>query len=96
MSCSSARTASDAPVPSRAARILSRYHCVLQICEDTPNAVDVGSPLAQARWSLLSQAKVLISLHRGDQMCFDWRGAVDAIHVGLVVVTEPFAAASRR
>lgn len=74
---------------SRAARILSRYHCVLQICEDTPNAVDVGSPLAQARWSLLSQAKVLISLHRGDQMCFDWRGAVDAIHVGSVVVTEP-------
>ena len=46
-------------------------------------------PLAQARWSLLSQAKVLISLHRGDQMCFDWRGAVDAIHVGSVVVTEP-------
>jgi Glycosyl transferase family 2 len=74
---------------SRAARVLSRHNCVLQICEDAPNALEIGSPLAAARWPLLSQAKVLISLHRDDQLRFDWRGAVDAIHVGTVVVTEP-------
>lgn len=74
---------------NRAARVLSRHDCVLQVREDTPNAVDISSPLAEARWPLLSQAKVLISLHRDDQLRFDWRGAVDAIHAGTVVVTEP-------
>jgi hypothetical protein len=74
---------------SRAARVLSRHNCVLQICDDSPNALDIGSPLAEARWGLLAQARVLISLHRDDQWRFDWRGAVDAIHAGAVVVTEP-------
>ena len=74
---------------SRAAPVLSRHNCVLQVCEDTPNALDVGSPLAEARWSLLSQAKVVIILHARDQSRFDWCGAVDAIHAGAVVVTEP-------
>jgi hypothetical protein len=74
---------------SRAARVLSRHNCVLQICEDVPNALDTGSPLAHARWPLLAQAKVLINLHRHEESRFDWGGAVDAIHAGAVVVTEP-------
>lgn len=76
---------------SRAARVLARHNCVLQLCEETPNAGDTSSPLAEARWPLLAQAKVVISLHRGDQSRFDWRGAVDAIHVGAVVAAEPSA-----
>ena len=74
---------------SRAARVLSRHNCMLGISEAIPTAVDTRSLLGQARWSLLAQAKVLISLHRDDQTRFDWRGALDAIHVGAVVVTEP-------
>ena len=30
-----------------------------------------------------------MSLHRGEDSRFDWRGALDAIHAGAVVVTEP-------
>ena len=70
--------------------MLSRHHCVLQLSEDTPNAVDAGSPLAEARWPLLSQAKVLISIHRDEQIALRLGlERVDAIHAGAVVVTEP-------
>ena len=73
---------------SRAARVLSRYNCLLQISAATPSSGDTSSFLAQGRWPLLAQTKVLISLHRGDGSRFDWRGALDAIHAGAVVVTE--------
>ena len=73
----------------RATRVLARHNCVLEISEKTPDADDTSSPLGQDRWSLLAQAKVLISLHRDHQSRFDWHGALDAIHVGAVVVTEP-------
>jgi Glycosyl transferase family 2 len=74
---------------SRAARVLSRHNCVLQISDYTPNAGDTSASLAEARWPLLAQAKVLISIHRDEQSRFDWGGALDAIHAGVVVVTEP-------
>jgi len=78
----------------RAARVLSRHNCVLEISEESPKAEDTSSPLAQARWPLLAETKVLISLHRDDQARFDWGGAVDAIHAGAVVVTEPSSGTS--
>lgn len=74
---------------SGAARVLSRYNCLLQISTATPSSGDTSSFLADGRWPLLAQTKVLLSLHRGEDSCFDWRGALDAIHAGAVVVTEP-------
>jgi len=74
---------------SGAARVLSRYNCLLQISPVTPSSGDNSSFLAESRWPLLVQTKVLISLHRDDGSRFDWRGALDAIHAGAVVVTEP-------
>lgn len=73
---------------SRAARVLSRHNCLLQVAEDIPSPGDTSSFLAEGRWPLLAQAKILISLHRGDDSRFDWRGAVDAVHAGAVVVSE--------
>ena len=75
---------------SRAARVLSRHNCLVQISEATPSPGDTSSFLAgRGRWPLLAQTKVLISLHRDDGSRFEWRGALDAIHAGAVVVTEP-------
>jgi hypothetical protein len=74
---------------SRAARVLSRYNCLLQISDATPSSGGTSSFLADGRWPLLAQTKILISLHRDDGSRFDWRGALDAIHAGAVVVTEP-------
>ena len=53
---------------SRAARVLSRHNCLLQVSEDTPSAGDTSSFLAQGRWPLLAQTKVLISLHRDERI----------------------------
>jgi Glycosyl transferase family 2 len=74
---------------SCAARILARYNCLLQISTGTPSSGNTTSYLADSRWPLLAQTKVVISLHRDDGLRFDWRGALDAIHTGAVVVTEP-------
>jgi hypothetical protein len=73
---------------SRAARLLSRHNCLLQVSEDSSSPGDTSSFLAEGRWPLLAQTKVLISLHRGDESRLDWRGTLDAIHAGAVVVTE--------
>jgi len=72
---------------SRAARVLARHNCVLRISEDIPKAGEPDEP--EDRWSLLTRAKVLISLHRDEQSRFDWARALDAIHAGAVFVSEP-------
>jgi len=72
----------------RAARVLARHNCVLQISERTPNANETGATPAEGRWPLLTQAKVLITIHNDEQPCFDWAGVLDAIHAGAVVVSE--------
>jgi hypothetical protein len=74
---------------SRAARVLARHNCLLQVSDHTLSPGDTSSFLGPGRWSLLAQTKVLISLHRDEGSRFDWRGALDAIHTGAVVVTEP-------
>jgi Glycosyl transferase family 2 len=73
---------------SRAARVLSRYNCLLQVSGDGPSPGDTSSFLAQSRWPLLAQTKVVINLHCGDESRLEWRRALDAIHAGAVVVTE--------
>ena len=72
----------------QAARVLSRRNCLLQMSEDIPNPGDSTSFLGQSRWPLLAQTKVLISLHQDENPRFEWRGALDAIHAGAVVVSE--------
>jgi hypothetical protein len=72
-----------------AAGVLARHKCLLQISEGIPTTGDTSSYLAEGRWPLLAQTKVLISLHGDDESWqFDWRGALDAIHAGAVVVAE--------
>jgi hypothetical protein len=73
---------------SRAASVLARFNCLLQISDVEPSQAGSSSFLGESRWGLLAQTKVLISLHRRSDTHFDWRGAVDAIHCGAVVVTE--------
>jgi Glycosyltransferase like family 2 len=77
---------------SAAAPVLARYNCLLQISTATPSSGNTSSYLAESRWPLLAQTKVLISLHRDSDSRFDWRGALDAIHAGAVVVTEASSA----
>jgi hypothetical protein len=71
-----------------AAKVLSRYNCVLQISEDVPGSGDTSALMAQNGHSMLAQTKVLIALHRGEGSRFDWCGALGAIHSGAVVVAE--------
>ncbi len=73
---------------SRAARVLARHNCLLQISDDAPAAGDTSSFLGAGRWPLLARTKILINLHRDEDTRFEWRGALDAIHAGAVVVTE--------
>lgn len=74
---------------SRAARVLARHNCLLQIAPDVPAAGNTSSFLADSRWSLLAQTKVVINLHRYDEPYFEWQRAIDAMHAGAVVVSEP-------
>ncbi|MGO9906359.1 MAG: hypothetical protein ACLP4R_13365 [Solirubrobacteraceae bacterium] len=73
---------------SRAARVLSRHNCVLQVSEDIRHPGNTSAPLADARRSLLARAKVLMSIHSDERSRFDWGGALDAIHTGAVIATE--------
>jgi len=53
-------------------------------------AADSGTPrvMAERRWSLLEQAKVLINLHADEGTRLEWRDILEAVHAGAVVVTE--------
>jgi hypothetical protein len=72
----------------QAASVLSGRECVFESPETEPSTQDADALLAAGRWALLTQAKVLISLHRDEGSRFEWRQALDAIHAGAVVVTE--------
>ncbi|MGH2876591.1 MAG: glycosyltransferase family protein [Solirubrobacteraceae bacterium] len=63
----------------RISGVLARRSCRWQMLEDG----DDGTP-----WTLLTQARVAINLHRGDDVRLEWRRVLDAIHAGAVVVTE--------
>ena len=73
---------------SRAATVLSRHNCLLQISDEVPSPGDTSSFLGPGRWPLLARTKVLININRTDDSRFEWRPALDAIHAGAVVVTE--------
>lgn len=73
---------------SRAAAVLCRHNCLVQISESTPSPGGNSSFLAENRWPLLAQTKVVINLHRGDDPRLEWQRTLDAVHAGAVVVTE--------
>ena len=73
---------------SRITEVLSSRSCRVVIPEAAPTADEVDSPLADGRWPLLAQSKILINAHYGDESSFEWRHALDALHAGAVVVTE--------
>ena len=71
------------------AHVLAAYNCGLELLDcSQPNAD--GSPTfgADAKWDLLSRAKIMLNIHQGDERDFEWLRALDAIHAGAVVVTE--------
>lgn len=69
-------------------RVLARRNCRLHLTEADASPDDVGSFIAEERWPLLAETKVVINLHCGDESRLEWRRVVDAIHAGAVVVTE--------
>jgi hypothetical protein len=73
---------------ARWADVLARRNCFLRLADHDPHPGDTSSFLAQGRWALLAQTKVLVCLHREDQPYFEWPRAIDAIHAGAVVVSE--------
>jgi hypothetical protein len=71
------------------ARTLSRWNCHLQLSDNSsPNMEASTTFLTDAKWDLLSRAKVVINLHQGDARYFEWLRVIDAIHCGAVVVSE--------
>ncbi len=73
---------------ARWADVLARRNCLLRLADHDPHPGDTSSFLAQGRWALLAQTKVLVCLHREEQPYFEWPRAIDAIHAGAVVVSE--------
>jgi Glycosyl transferase family 2 len=70
------------------ADLMARRNCLLRLADRGPHPGDTSSFLAQGRWALLAQTKVLVCLHREEQPYFEWPRAIDAIHTGAVVVSE--------
>jgi hypothetical protein len=46
------------------------------------------APPGDEWWPLLTQSKVALNLHRGDDRRLEWRRALGAIHAGAVLVSE--------
>jgi hypothetical protein len=71
------------------ARVLARHNCYLLLSDNSrPNVEASTSFLAEGKWDLLTRAKVLLNIHRGDEPYFEWLRVLDGIHAGAVVVTE--------
>jgi hypothetical protein len=73
---------------ARAAEQLGDCRIEIVTAEQAPRVDEPGLPLAAARWDLLAQAEVVLAVHAGEDVEFDWPGALDAIHAGAVVVAE--------
>jgi len=74
---------------SRAAPILARHNCLIQLADPGPHPHDTTSYLGAGRWPLLARTKVLLNLHgTEDDRGLEWAAVLDAIHAGAVVVSE--------
>lgn len=73
----------------RCARTLAPHNCLLQISDDSrPNLRGSTSFIAEGKWELLTRSKILLNVHRGQEPYLEWLRVLDAIHSGVVVVTE--------
>jgi hypothetical protein len=70
------------------ADVLARHGCVIHVADDAPHPGDSATWMAAARWPILAQAKLVISLHRGTGTRLEWLRVIDALHAGAVFVTE--------
>jgi GT2 family glycosyltransferase len=69
--------------------VLARWRTHFQISDNSsPNTGASTSFVTDAKWDLLSRAKILINIHQGEEPYFEWLRAMDAIHSGAVIVSE--------
>ncbi len=74
---------------ARYAPILARHNCLLQIADGAyANASGSSSYLAESKYDLLAQTKLVINLHKDDHAYFEWLRGLEAMHCGAVVVSE--------
>jgi hypothetical protein len=77
---------------ARLAPTLARFNCLLSIAPTARrHRAGSSSHLGPAKWDLLTASKVVLNLHHGQERSFEWWRAMDAIHAGAVVVSEPSA-----
>lgn len=81
----------------RRARILAEHADLLArlrsrlVFSDNSRPNPAGSPgflAGEDKWSALSQARILLNIHQGDEPYFEWHRVLQAIHCGTAVVTE--------
>lgn len=82
------RSERRAGVLGQVREVLAHRHTRLETPAVEPTAQESDSPLAEGRWALLTQTKVLMNVHRGDESRLEWRHGLDAVHAGAVVVSE--------
>lgn len=74
---------------SAAAPTLARYNCLINLSEPgARNATGSSSFIAESKYDLLAQSKVVLNLHRGERRQLEWLRVLEAIHCGAVVVSE--------
>jgi GT2 family glycosyltransferase len=71
------------------ASALARHNCYLLFSDNSrPNHAPSTTFLTEAKWDLLTRAKIVLNVHQGDEPYFEWLRVLDAVHAGAVVVTE--------
>jgi hypothetical protein len=72
----------------QAAGVLARHRSVVSFHAADPARGDRATASSEARPALLSQTKIVLNLHGGDDDALEWRQVIDAVHAGAVVVSE--------
>ncbi len=72
----------------QATTVLARYRSVVSFHEPDPVPDDHATASSEPGPALLSQAKIVLNVHGGDDNALEWRQVIDAVHAGAVVVTE--------
>ena len=85
------RTPRRTEILRRAAPILARHNCLIQLADAGPHPEATSSYLADGRRALLARTKLLLNLHANQDQRLEWTRVLDAIHAGAVVVSEQAA-----
>jgi hypothetical protein len=73
---------------ARAAAVLDRHRSLVELTEPAPPGGDPDTVSVDARPPGLTEAKIALNLHAGDDAALEWHRVVDAVHAGAVVVSE--------